>query len=157
MPSYLLKPVINRAPLAWSDIERVARQFDTSLVSTAIRSVQLSDFPSALFGIRDGAVQWSFISPALVPAGIYPRKRGMPLSLAAQKAWGDFLGGSVSRVTSDVRASQWLQIFREPFQDVWAKEQYFPAPILSTLMVLVTIDEADLMEDEEPDFDEDDD
>jgi len=65
MPKSMLRPMVNRAPIALSDVERFANVFRTSFVSTAIRSVQLSDFPCAVVGIRAGQIAWGFLSELL--------------------------------------------------------------------------------------------
>lgn len=77
MPERLMRPLVNEIELTASTVADVAYRFQTSRVSTAIRAVQLSDFPVAVAGIRDGAVRWSFqaeclVPPRLLPAGTWP-------------------------------------------------------------------------------------
>lgn len=156
MPRFLLRPVINSSPLSLARLESTKDAFQTSLVSTTIRSVQLSDFPCAVIGIKDGIVAWSFWSPSLINSGIYPRKRGSSLPPKGNSSWNDFKEGRREWTPDDTHANRWLQIFREDFESVWANEQFIPVPILDTLMVLVTIEESDLMQDENVDCGDDD-
>jgi hypothetical protein len=88
LPSRLVKPIINTGELSVARLERIATDFQTSLVSTAIRSVQLSHFPCALAGIREGMVAWMFPSEPLIEAGIYPNKGILPHN--AVEPWAEF-------------------------------------------------------------------
>ncbi|MCC7336727.1 MAG: ImmA/IrrE family metallo-endopeptidase, partial [Pirellulaceae bacterium] len=72
MPTQFARPIINHAELSMKRIEFIAHDFGVSMVSAAIRSVRLSDFPCALAGIRRGQVAWMFPSQAIIESGIYP-------------------------------------------------------------------------------------
>src|SRR6267142_534115 len=61
MPRPIFGRIVNRQPLHLAQVERCAEMFQTSLVSTAIRSVQLSDFPCAVVSIRAGQLSWGFL------------------------------------------------------------------------------------------------
>lgn len=160
MPSSLLRPAINQSPLSVAGIKAVAKDFNTSWVSTAIRSVQHTHFPCGLFGIRDGDLAWMFISTPLILAKLYPRGRNAALSTTAQEQWKKFKEGDVESVKRDVRAKELFKIYPDELENIWATEEYLPAPILDTLLVLVTIDEAELIPDSEreyrDDYDDDD-
>src|SRR5688572_20623786 len=62
LPSHLLSPIVNAQALSLTRIQQLADTFETSLTSTAIRSVQLSHFPCALAAIRQGSIVWMFPS-----------------------------------------------------------------------------------------------
>lgn len=157
MPSYLLNQLVNKEPLSKRRLEFIAREFQTSLVSTAIRCVLHSHFPCCLVGIRNGAVAYSFASLALIGSGIYPPKRGSRLPSSGHTAWQQFVEGSLQPCSNEVLGSAWLQIFREKFRGVWARQEFIPARTLETLLVLVTIAEDDLIEEEPDEYDDDED
>ena len=157
MPSALLRPAINKAPLSIAQIREVATTFDTSWVSTAIRSVQHSHFPCGLFGIRDGGIAWTFVSMPLITAKLYPRGPKASLSTTAQEQWKKFNQGQFDSETRNVRAKEWFTIYTEDLDDVWATEEYLPAPVLGTLLVLVTIEEAELISEADREYEDDDD
>lgn len=154
LPTFLLKPAINQVPLTWNRLERVAAEFATSLLSTAIRSVQLSDFPTALIGIRDGQILWSFVSGAMIRSGIYPKKFGAFLPTSATRAWHQYLTRSLPPRDHHVRVSEWLDVYKDKFANAWACESFKPAYSLGIVMALVTIEEGDLAE-EEADYESD--
>ena len=54
MPTHLIKPLVNAGELSASRINELAGLFQTSLTSTAIRSVRVSHFPCGVAGIRNG-------------------------------------------------------------------------------------------------------
>lgn len=157
MPSYLVRPTINREPLSIARIETIASDFNTSWVSTAIRSVQNCHFPCGLVGIREGGIAWMFASPALIQARLYPRGRAAPLSATAQEQWKKFLAGDNEPQQRDVRAKEWFTIYPDEFAEVWASEEYLAAAILGTLLVLVTIEESELVAESDRDYDDEDD
>lgn len=154
MPSYLLRPAINRAPLSIARIEKVASDFNTSWVSTAIRSVQNSHFPCGLVGIRESGIAWMFASLALIQARLYPRGKGASLSVTAQEQWRKFLAGDNESTQHDVRAKEWFTIYQDEFEDVWASEEYLAAPILDTLLVLLTIEESELISESDREYED---
>src|SRR5690606_20405542 len=93
MPSRLLRPLVNEGEMTFTDIENWASEFRTSITSTARRCVELSDFPCALVGIRDGRVAFSFHSQAMIEGGCYPRPRGSSAPRDAQHRWQSFASG----------------------------------------------------------------
>jgi len=155
MPSQLLRPAINDAQLSIPRIMEVAGKFNTSLVSTAIRSVQHTHFPCGIFGIRNDGVAWSFVSLPLTLSRVYPRGRKASLSATAQEQWKKFKMGQARPGEREVRAKEWFTIYPEEFADIWATEEYLPAPVLDTLLVLVRIEESELIPESEREYEDD--
>lgn len=148
LPSHLAAPRVNEAVLSVDHIQRIADDFQTSLMSTAIRSVELSHFPCAVAGIREGKVAWMFSSESLVEAGIYPNKRSLPTS--AEEPWAEFHAGETECVQRGADVRSWFNTYGEDELDtVYVMEEYVPIPSMNTLLVLLTIDESDLFVDED--------
>ena len=123
-------------------MEKFAELFQTSLVSTAIRSVQLSDFPCAVVSIRDGQLSWGFLSASLREGGCYAVHKGVLNSSTALEAWHAFAGGSGVRTSSFASSRSWFQTFdRAYLHDLTVKEEFLPIPVMNTLLVLLTIRE----------------
>jgi hypothetical protein len=158
LPTHLAAPVVNAGELSVARLEQIAGDFETSLVSTAIRAVQLSHFPCALAGIREGLVAWMFPSAALIRAQIYPQKGSLPGD--AQAPWTDFEVGERDRTSREGRAGDWFRCYGGGDQDrIFVTEEYIPVPALGTLLCLLTMDENDVFPDggDESDYEEDDD
>lgn len=150
LPTHLVRPIVNTAELTLGRIDKIAMQFQTSRVSTAIRSVQLSDFPCAIAGIRGGAVAWMFPSESLIKAGLYPRRS--LLSANAQEQWNNFETGNAESAADEGRAKEWFTVFeRDHLHDVYVTEDYIPVPSMGTLLVLLTVSESDVFLDDEDD------
>lgn len=148
LPTDFVKPIINVGELSVARLEDIATDFQTSLVSTAIRSVQLSHFPCALVGIRHSAVAWTFPSDALIDAGIYPNKGVLPSN--ATKPWAEFQVGVGDRSESEGRVRDWFNTYgRDDLGRVFITEEYIPVISMGTLLVLITMDEGDVAPDEE--------
>ncbi len=155
LPTSLARPVVNREALSLDKLGEIARQFETSLVSTAIRSVQLSDFPCAVAGIRDGSIAWMLPSDSLIAAGIYPRSGTLPHESA--DSWNRFAAGNYEPTDANGEVGNWFQTFdREELDDIYVREEYQPVASMETLLVLLTLDENDLATDEDDEVDEDD-
>lgn len=153
LPSHLARPIVNAGELTVARLDQIAGDFETSLVSTAIRAVQLTHFPCALAGIREGAVAWMFPSAALIDAKIYPRKGS--LSRNAQSQWTNFQTGSRERTLSEGRAADWFRCYGDNDRGrIFVTEEYVAVPALGTLLCLLTMDENDVHPeaDEEPDY-----
>lgn len=147
MPTQFARPIINQDELSMERIERIAKDFDVSIVSAAIRSVRLSDFPCALAGIRGGQVAWMFPSEPLVAAGIYPNRGFMPPN--AQQPWKELRSGNSDRTEGEGRVVDWFRTFgRDDLDEIWITEEFHPVPIMDTLLALLTIDENDFAGDE---------
>jgi Zn-dependent peptidase ImmA (M78 family) len=154
LPTHLVSPIVNQGEPSVARLEHIAAEFETSLVSTAIRSVQLSHFPCALAGIRDGSVAWMFPSESLIDAGIYPRKGALPRN--ARSRWAEFQVGGTDRSEDEGRIGEWFQTYdRDHLDQILLTEEYVPSQILGTLLVLLALDESDVFAEEEPEDDDD--
>jgi len=152
MPSDLLRSLVNEGDLTFALIEQWAKAFQTSITSTARRSVELSDFPCALVGVRDGRVAYSFHSRALIEGGCSPRPRSCDLPDAARSKWPAFQAGTASGATGQAFARDWFLTYdRDDAGQAPVYEYYYPVPATQTLLVLLTIPEEELF----PDGDDD--
>ncbi len=152
MPTRLLRPLVNDGEMTFADIERWAHDFNTSITSTARRSIELSDFPCALIGVREGRVAFSFHSRALIDGGCYPRPRGSALSAEAHVKWQAFAAGCLSGDQGQAFARDWCQTFdndRAACLPIY--EHYFGVPPTQTLLILLTIPEDELFSCDEDD------
>lgn len=150
MPSRLVRPIINRAEPSFDRIANYSNDFQTSIVSTAIRTVQLSDFPCGIGGIKEGCLAWLFVSDPLIESGCYPRERGDEVTGAAAAQWEEFRMGVAGRHAADGAVCDWFRTYdREHLDTVYVSEEYFPVPVVATLLVLLSISEDDLFEDED--------
>ena len=107
MPAKLLGPKVNNDEMSFTDIEGWAGEFNTSVTSTARRAVELSDYPCALIGVRDGGVAFTFQSQAMLKGSCYPRPRGSSLPAAAQKKWQEFASGCLWDKQGETCAHAW--------------------------------------------------
>ena len=145
MPRPLFRRMVNRQPLNLAHVERFAELFQTSLVSTTIRSVQLSDFPCAVVSLRAGQLCWGFLSASLREGGCYAVHKGALRSSTALEAWRAFASGSGIRTSSFASSRSWFQTFdRAYLQDLTVTEEFLPVPVMNTLLVLLSIREQDL-------------
>ncbi|MCG3178605.1 MAG: hypothetical protein BIFFINMI_00933 [Phycisphaerae bacterium] len=145
MPSDLLAPMVNEGDLTFAQIEEWARAFRTSVTSTARRGIELSDFPCALVGVREGRVAFSFHSRAMIEGGCYPRPRGSDLPPAARPKWQAFAGGIGPDDKGQAFASEWFQTYdNDHAADAPVYEHYYGVPSMQTLLVLLTIPEEEL-------------
>lgn len=152
MPRDLLGPLVNEGDLTFSQIEEWARTFNTSVTSTARRSIELSDFPCALIGLREGCVGFSFFSRAMMEGGCYPRPRGSDLPAQVKPKWQGFLGGAPMKAEGQAFAREWCQTYENnQAESALVYEYYFGVPSMQTLLVLLTIPEEELFADSEND------
>ena len=85
-------------------------------------------------------------SDVLIEHGIYPNKGHLP------KCAGDlcqhFQMGLASAAENGATVADWFQIYDDKYADadVWC--EYLPVTSMNTLLVLLTIDEDDLMQEE---------
>lgn len=145
MPARLMRPLVNEAELTIDTVVELARRFRTSLVSTAIRAVLLSDFPVAVAAIRDGNVIWSFQAKSLVDAGCYPPERGPVNSQTARRKWKALASGNNERSIAAASLGEWFRTYdREHLETLPVTEYHLPVPVLGTLIVLLAIPEEEL-------------
>jgi hypothetical protein len=154
LPTPLIRPIVNQGELTLEQLGTIAGDYQTSLLSTTVRGVRLSDYPCAVAGIRDGHIAWMFPSEKLIDGGCYPGRKSLQ-SPVAQERWTAFLAGRDEWVTEDGKARDWFQMFdrEDDLFDVYVTEQYLPVRIMNTLVVLLTMNDEDLFSEEE---DEDD-
>jgi len=145
MPSKLFSPKVNRAEPNFDIICQVASECQTSILSTAIRTVRLSHFPCGLACIQQSQVAWMFCSDSLIDAGCYPGERGCSVPLHTADAWKELEQGRTSTTPKEATVADWFRTYDSDSHDSTVViEHYFPIPILNSLLVLLTIDEDDL-------------
>lgn len=150
MPSHLLGPRVNEIDLSLARIRELAEEFHTSLVSTAIRGAQVSHFPTAVAGIRDGNVMWQFQAECLVEAGCYPGERGPLRSSDARRAWAEFQSGTAARSRGTSYIKEWFRTYEKTeFDHRPVIEEYLPVPSMQTLVVVLSIPEDELYDDDD--------
>lgn len=147
LPTKFVRPVVNRSQLSINRIESIADDFNTSLICTTFRAVRLSDFPCAVAGIQNGIVSWLFPSKAMIANGIYPkREHEVPNSL---EPWTAFADGENERSDSEGQVRDWFKTFeRDDLERLTVREEFMPVRSMNTLLVLLTLDERELEEDE---------
>lgn len=147
LPTKLFQPLVNEDDLTLSRIDDFAALFRTSLVSTAIRAAQVSHFPTAFVGIRGGQVAWTSLAPCLVENGCYPPERGPLESPTARDEWASYRAGNTVRTQHRAFAKHWFRTYgNERLEQLPVTEQFLPAPVMNTLLVLLTIPEEELYE-----------
>ncbi|MBI5866081.1 MAG: ImmA/IrrE family metallo-endopeptidase [Planctomycetes bacterium] len=150
MPASLLGPIVNEGEMSFADIERWAGEFKTSVTSTARRAVELSDFPCALIGVREGRVAYSFHSQAMIEGGCYPRPRGSDLPPDAQSKVQAFVGGNLWDDKGQAFARDWCQTYdNDRAAEAPVYEYYCGVPSMQTLLVLLTVPEEEIFLDED--------
>lgn len=151
MPSPLLRPVVNRGELDLKAIKAIATQFQTSLLSTAIRCVQHSDFPCEVLGIRGGQIAWRFRpnkpTDPLTEGKCYPAGNGPLRSRKALEVWTAFERGEASEQEHGGSPQDWFQLFGPQNRTFTVWEEYLPLPSMGTLVVLLTVSESELFND----------
>lgn len=140
LPRKLVRPLLNEDQVSLAVIEELAGKFETSLVSTALRCVELSDFPCAVAGLRNGVVAWCVTSPSLIEAGFYPPATGSAPSGTARDQWAAFVYGTARKAKGGSFARQWFRTYDKPdVGQVHVDEYFLPVPAMQTLIVLLTI------------------
>lgn len=146
MPKKLFKPIVNEGDLSLRVIGDLADRFKTSFIATAIRSVLLSDFYCALAGLKNGKIDWMFKSGSMIEKGFYPKKRGMEITSQSTLKWmaGNRIGGSGACFAKD-----WFQIFDKDYLiNISVTEEFQSIPVMGMELVLLTIPEDELEEDD---------
>ncbi len=156
LPTHLVDRSLNNGELTLATIDKVAAEFQASLLCTARRGVRLSDQPCALAGLREGRIAWLFPSNSLIAAKIYPGKKDIE-SPVAQARWAAFERGDDGRHQEDGLLRHWFQTFDrgEDLHDVEVTQAFLPVPVMGTLAVLLTMDEGDVLPEDEEEEEED--
>jgi len=150
MPASLLAPRVNEGEMSFADIERWAQEFETSMTSMARRAVELSHFPCALIGVREGRVAFSFHSQAMIDGGCYPRPRGSDLPPDARSKWQAFVDGNLSDGKGQAFAGAWCQTYdSDRAAEAPVYEYYRGVPSTQTLLILLSVPEEELFPDED--------
>ena len=147
LPTPLARRVLSNGELTLSKIDKVAGDFQTSLLCTTIRGVRLSDLPCAVAGLRKGRIAWMFPSKQLIAAKCYPGKKEIESPIAKAR-WAAFSDGDDERYEQDGMLHHWFQTFDrdEELHDVQVTESFLPVRIMATLVVLLTMDEGDVFD-----------
>ena len=150
MPARMLAPMVNEGEMSFADIETWAREFKTSVTSTARRAVELSHFPCALIGVREGRVAYSFHSQAMIDGGCYPRPRGSNLPPDAGSKWQAFVDGDLADGKGQAFARAWCQTYDNArAAEAPVYEHYYAVSSMKTLLVLLAVPEEELFPDED--------
>ena len=146
MPSRLFSSVVNKTEPTFDTICDAASVFETSILSTAIRTAQLSHFPCGLACIRQSSLAWMFCSAPLIEAGCYPGDRGTGLPTTAMQAWKESEMRGLSTQPKVSKVADWFRTFGDnQLAQVYVEEHYFSIPIMENMLVLLTIGEDNLM------------
>jgi hypothetical protein len=144
MPEKLIRPLVNQGEPTAERIKNIAEHFRTSLLSAAIRSVFVSDFPCEIVGVRNGLVAWCFSSDALIEGRCYPLPKGPLQSPTARKQWQAFQSGNSLEEESCTSPFHWFNSYGPAENAFMVSEYYLPVPTMNTLLILVTVPEEDL-------------
>lgn len=149
MPDRLVKPIVNQDELSIELISEVAGTFQTSFVSAAIRAAEVSHFCGAIVGVREGSVVWSRRSEPLIERGIYPGGKGPVRSTTGQKAWASYATGDSIIPPTSGWARDWFSIYDEELAArLPVTESYLPARVMDTLIVILSIPEDELFDED---------
>lgn len=151
MPSPLLRPIVNQGELSLNRIREIKDTFRTSFVSTAIRSVQHSDFPCEVVGLRNASIAWRFRPwkdpDPLTEGKCFRAPRGPILSQTAKRQWQAFENGICEEQSFPSLLRAWFQTPPGPAEkEVTVWEHYLPVPIMDTLVVLLRVSEEELFD-----------
>ena len=144
MPRYLLGPRVNCVFDATVEaIKDAAITFDVSLTGMMVRWTQVSDFPCATLCVRDGLIQWGFVSEAFRKAGFWRARRGRPTT---SRQGGAFLNTNATSPayregTGRGFSTDWIE---SEGKRVAVDEFYVVIPYSRCVMVFLTADEDDL-------------
>lgn len=144
MPKCLLGPRVNCELDATVDtIKAAATDFDVSLTGMMVRWTQVSHFPCATLCIRDGLIQWGFVSEAFRKAGFWRAKRGQP---STSRHGGAFLNANGSLTAYREGAGRgfstdWIE---SDGKRVAVDEFYVVIPYSRCVMIFLAADEEDL-------------
>ena len=145
MPKRLIRPMVNAGELSFSRAKEIAGAFKTSIVSTLIRGVQLSDFPCAVVGVRNATIAWSFLSPALKEAGCYPLPTKNPLPSSGARLWRELTASPKPRYECDGILSDWFRTYdKDHLSEFLIRVEARWISLMGTFLVLLTADEDDI-------------
>ena len=147
MPKAVFAPLVNSNELTIPRIIKLSDAFQTSRVSTAIRSVQLSDFPCALIGIREKMIVWQFLSETLIEGGCYPKPKGIVQSPSTKEVLTNLNAVTTEIAPKSESADHWFWVYGlAQGKNLTVTEHYLPVPIMNTFLVLLTLSEEELFD-----------
>lgn len=147
IPSRDVKPLVNQGPFSLAVIETVAATFHVSLVSAALRAVNLCHFPAAVAGLPVGGHPWFTSSSAFREAGCFRRASSELPSAGALRMLELFRCGAAEPSQHDSKLGEWFHLPQDGrLEDVFVTEQYVPIGSMGTLFVVISADEEDLFE-----------
>jgi len=139
-------------------IADLARTFETSIMATLFRAVQVSDFPCAVVSIRDSQIAWCFISTVLIDAGCYPPERGPLKSKRAIEAWKAFQSGTAVVADAYSQVRSWFRTYdKNDLVQVNVREEYLQLSWRTDLLVFLTLSEDEMADAQGDENDSDDD
>jgi len=151
MPDRLVRPVVNQEEISIDLIRQVADSFETSFVSASLRVVECSDFYGGIAAIRGGELAWVRLSVSLIRRGVYPGERGPLRSENARSMWQEFL--VTASVPTDERAGwarDWFRVYDDELKGrLPVTEAYLAAPVMDTLLVVLSVPEDEIWVDED--------
>lgn len=150
MPDRLVKPLVNQDELSIAMISELADIFRTSFVSTAIRAVECTHYYCAIAAICDGDITWTRRGDPLIQRGVYPGAKGPVRSASGLRAWEEFVRGALEIPERSGWTRDWFQIYDDDLRNrLPVTEAYLPAPIMDTLLVVLTIPQDELWDGED--------
>ena len=144
MPKYLLGSHVNCANF----VERrrfheVRSLFEVSLTGLLVRWTQLSDFPCITVSMKDGKIQYGWVSKSLVQRGAYNFRKRQPVKSKGATAFlsADPTCGKYREDSGEGLLSDWIDFHDGYFH---CQEHYFAIPHSNTCWMLSILDEGDL-------------
>lgn len=144
LPKYLVAPCVNtELDASIASIKDAAARFDVSLTSMLVRWTQLSHFPCATLCVREGVIQWGFVSEAFRRCGLWRARRLAAIRGASAKRFyvSDPSCLAFREGQGTGRASDWME-GDCPVIDV--RESYLVMPYCRSMLTFVCADEDDL-------------
>ncbi len=147
LPTQDVRAIVNRSPFSLATVQSVADTFDVSLVSAALRAVNLSHFPAAVAGLPLGGTPWLAWSTAFKDAGCFRRSSRELPSVDAARQLELFRLGLAKPCQHDSKLGEWFHLPDDGhLDDVLVTEQYVPIGSMGMLLVVISADEDDFYE-----------
>ena len=144
LPKYLVAPHVNTEPDASiASLKDAAVRFDVSLTSMLVRWTQLSHFPCATMCVREGVIQWGFVSEAFRRCGLWrARRRSAIRGPSAKRFYAVDPSCLVFREGHGTgRASDWME---GDCDAIDVRESYLAVPYCRSMLIFLHADEDDL-------------
>jgi hypothetical protein len=144
MPKYLLGSHVNCENFVERKrFHKVRALFEVSLTGLLVRWTQLSDFPCITVSMKNGKIQYGWVSKALVQRGAYALRKGLSVTSKGAAAFlrADPKCGTYREDSGEGVLSDWIDFHDRYF---YCQEHYFAIPHSNTCWMLAVIDEGDL-------------